>query len=1192
MRVCPTVLGLIAIFSGLGAAQVTWPSSIDELEDVMFLNTGYNNRGFAAHITPCGFSEFGPGRQTAAEWLRIGFHDMATTNVYYASVGVPHGGIDASIAFELNDGENIGAGFNTTLHTYGGIFNSQLPVSDLIALGVYASVRGCGGPVIPMRGGRVDATAAGPLGVPQPQNGQGTFINQFIRMGFNTTDMIAMTACGHTLGGVHAGDFPNIVAVGTQPNDFQLFDTTTAFDNQIAVRYINGNDTDALAVGISTASGRNSDFAVFTADKNVTLQAMTNTATFNSMCTSILQRMIETVPPTVALSDIIAPYEVKPSGLQLTLLAGGTQITFSGEIRVRTTSRTVSSVQLNYIDRNGATGGTISTTLSGTANGFDDSFSFYGFSVNIPSTTSISSFTVVVNTVGGSTQTFTNNGGGFPISDSVIVQTPQSCYSNGNLTVVAAVRSAVTTPVSMTVTQKVASTAGSPIVSPLPSLVNASMSMVQGATIGPYVLYSGSYSVASAVGSKYGAVSGSSSDTFKDVSGLGTVCSTLGASAPSSTSSSIVSTSSSSQLSSSTSSVVTTSTSSSATATPTLGHKQTVGAYSFQGCYTEGTGVRALSAASFYNYTGMTTEQCMTDCTGYTYFGVEYGGECYCGNTLASSSTLAALSDCSFICPGNSYEYCGAGNRLELYELSTAASSSSSSLVSSTTASTVVSSSSFVLSSSASPTLSGTSSPAVSSSSIASSTSVSQTVPATSSASSTIVSPSSNSPTVLSTPSVSSSKASTVVSSLSAVKSSSQVSSSVSSSKASAIISSSVVSSISINSSKSSPLVGSSSAVSSKSTSSSKSSTLVSPSSVISSKSSSSLKSSTIVSSTLLTKPSSSQIVSSSVLSSLSTLSSTSSSSSSSSKVTTSSTSPSARPTLHIVQSAGLYNYFGCYTEATNTRALSAASYPNDTQTIELCVAACSPYLYAGAEYGRECWCADSFGAGSVLAPDSDCSMTCAGDQYEYCGAGNRLSVYIRNGTAPSVSSTASTSQVSSVASSISSIPSTSLKSTSTTTTTVSPVTLVQSSTSKSSTAVSSSTVKSTLSTLVSSTTSSKLSSTSTTASTSPTGPVIKPTISAGGGWTYNGCRTEATNSRALTGAEVVNYNTMTLEICAADCQGYTYFGVEYGGECYCGYVFEAGSVNATESDCSFLCPGNSLEFCGAGNRLSTYIAS
>jgi len=374
MKLCPTTLGLIVVFSGLGSAQTTWPSSIDELEDVMFLNSGYLSRGFAAHVTPCGFSEFGAGRQTAAEWLRIGFHDMSTTNVF----NPPHGGIDGSIGFELNSGENIGAGFNTTLHTYSGFFNSRLPISDLIALGVYASVRACSGPVIPMRGGRVDATAAGPIGVPQPQNSQGTFENQFARMGFNVTDMIQMTACGHTLGGVNAGDFPDIVAPGSAPNDFQLFDTTVEFDNDIATRYISGNDTDPLAVGISIANTRNSDTAVFTADQNVTLQAMTTATTFNNMCVSILQRMIEVVDPTkVTLSPIIAPYEVKPTGLQLTLLSGGSLLQFSGDIRVRTTVRSacqISSVQLVYTDRNGAAGGTINTTVSGTASGFDDSF--------------------------------------------------------------------------------------------------------------------------------------------------------------------------------------------------------------------------------------------------------------------------------------------------------------------------------------------------------------------------------------------------------------------------------------------------------------------------------------------------------------------------------------------------------------------------------------------------------------------------------------------------------------------------------------------------------------------------------------------------------------------------------------------------------------------------------------------------
>jgi hypothetical protein len=38
--------------------------------------------------------------------------------------------------------------------------------------------------------------------------------------------------------------------------------------------------------------------------------------------------------------------------------------------------------------------------------------------------------------------------------------------------------------------------------------------------------------------------------------------------------------------------------------------------------------MRALSAASWYDYPAMTLEECAGDCAGYTYFGVEYGGEC------------------------------------------------------------------------------------------------------------------------------------------------------------------------------------------------------------------------------------------------------------------------------------------------------------------------------------------------------------------------------------------------------------------------------------------------------------------------------------------------------------------------------------------------------------------------------------
>jgi hypothetical protein len=360
------------------AATSIWPASTDVLEDIMFLNSGYRESGFAGAVTPCDFSAAGPGRITAAEWIRTAFHDMASGNVYAGT-----GGLDASIMFETDRSENIGAAFNSSLAFFANYYSTQASVSDLIALSIYTAVRSCGGPVVQIRAGRIDATVAGPEGlVPVPQDSTTTFEQLFSNTGFSTSDMIAMTACGHTVGGVHAVDFPQIVPVGSAPpNDYVAIDSTIAvFDNRVAVEWIAGNTTDPMSVGPSVAAGFNSDAKVFGADGNVTMQVLTNPTSFASTCSSILQRMIEVVPSQVVFTDFIVPYEVKPTALQLTLLSGGTSISFTGFIRVRTTVRPASdiaSVQLIYTDRNGgnACGAcTISTSAAGTTTGFDDSF--------------------------------------------------------------------------------------------------------------------------------------------------------------------------------------------------------------------------------------------------------------------------------------------------------------------------------------------------------------------------------------------------------------------------------------------------------------------------------------------------------------------------------------------------------------------------------------------------------------------------------------------------------------------------------------------------------------------------------------------------------------------------------------------------------------------------------------------------
>lgn len=44
----------------------------------------------------------------------------------------------------------------------------------------------------------------------------------------------------------------------------------------------------------------------------------------------------------------------------------------------------------------------------------------------------------------------------------------------------------------------------------------------------------------------------------------------------------------------------------------------------------------------------------------------------------------------------------------------------------------------------------------------------------------------------------------------------------------------------------------------------------------------------------------------------------------------------------------------GCYTEATNMRALTGNSYFDDNMDVQKCASACSNFLFFGVEYGRE----------------------------------------------------------------------------------------------------------------------------------------------------------------------------------------------------------------------------------------------
>jgi len=197
------------------------------------------------------------------------------------------------------------------------------------------------------------------------------------------------------------------------------------------------------------------------------------------------------------------------------------------------------------------------------------------------------------------------------------------------------------------------------------------------------------------------------------------------------------------------------------------------------------------------------------------------------------------------------------------------------------------------------------------------------------------------------------------------------------------------------------------------------------------------------------------------------------------------------------VPAVGKYSYYGCQTEATNTRALSLKAIAYDTMILESCAADCAGYDFFGTQYARERYCGNTLNAGSIAAPPSDCSTPCAGNSAELCGSSLRLSVYeLKTG-----------------------------------------------------------------------------------------GPAIVPTI---GAYNYHGCYTEGTSLRALA-SKATAYDTMTLESCAQDCTGYTYFETEYSRGCYCGNAFSAGSVPVADATCSSPCAGNMLELCGGSRLLTVY---
>ncbi|KAI3615710.1 l-ascorbate oxidase [Moniliophthora roreri] len=373
----------------------------------------------------------------AAQWARTAFHDMATHNV-----GDGSGGLDASIRFELDRSENVGVGLLQTLSDFSRLQSRVSGLADILAMATVFAYGGCGGPLIPYRAGRVDAASAGVPGVPEPHQDLQSHIDSFARQGFTQSEMIGLVACGHAFGGVRKDDFPTMGLV----NDFELFHGSQEFSNTVVTGFLDGTTPNPLVKAPNVTM--RSDDRIFSSDSGATMQrycqftfkihhcihlpldSIASAQAFDDACASLIERMINTVPSSVTLTDVIQPIENKVGKARLFVSSDSNDLILRTSLRLLNPSDNPSrTVTLFWTDRRApstcpATGCTSASVSAKRITGSDvntigaSGFDLHGitawkyqFEASINAASSIDKFWFEIDEHDGSSKVVVNNGG-------------------------------------------------------------------------------------------------------------------------------------------------------------------------------------------------------------------------------------------------------------------------------------------------------------------------------------------------------------------------------------------------------------------------------------------------------------------------------------------------------------------------------------------------------------------------------------------------------------------------------------------------------------------------------------------------------------------------------------------------------------------------------------------------------------
>ncbi|KAJ3085533.1 hypothetical protein HK102_014077 [Quaeritorhiza haematococci] len=216
--VTSTIISALLFGAGTAMAQGTGPN-IAQLQQLM-VDPQFNDI-----VRGC--------NGIAAAWIRAAFHDAGV-------ISGSAGGADGSIQFEGNARQNFGLGETIAFFRSTKARFPDVSFADIVAWGGITSIKACGGPDIPFSGGRVDATGAqnvdalpGDPSIPIP-----TLKQSFQRLGLSVQDFVALSAGGHSVGGVRF-----------RPDGFD--GTPNQFDNAIFSRILANNTEFASDRGLA-----------------------------------------------------------------------------------------------------------------------------------------------------------------------------------------------------------------------------------------------------------------------------------------------------------------------------------------------------------------------------------------------------------------------------------------------------------------------------------------------------------------------------------------------------------------------------------------------------------------------------------------------------------------------------------------------------------------------------------------------------------------------------------------------------------------------------------------------------------------------------------------------------------------------------------------------------------------------------